>query len=87
MKGSFWWRENLRLLTTFKSFAKVNVKNGESCLLWTDVWKDDMLSNHFLELYSFAKNKALSVGKAISQQQHLHQLFHLPMSAIAFDQL
>ena len=87
MKGPFWWRENLRLLTTFKSFAKVTVKNGDNCLLWTDVWKDDLLSNHFPELYSFAKNKALSVGKAISQQQHLHQLFHLPMSAIAFDQL
>lgn len=49
--------------------------------------KDVLLSNHFPELYSFAKNKALSVSKAISQQQHRHQLFHLPMSAIAFDQL
>jgi len=59
----------------------------ESSLLWTDPWRDDLLSNTFLELCSFAKSKAISVSTAISQQLQLHQVFHMPLLVVAHEQL
>lgn len=37
-KGSFWWRDILKLLDCFKSFTMVQVQNGNSCFLWLDTW-------------------------------------------------
>jgi hypothetical protein len=31
-KGSFWWRDVLKLLDAFKGMALVNVQDGASCL-------------------------------------------------------
>lgn len=31
-KGSFWWKDVLKLLPKFKDLAKVQVRNGQSCL-------------------------------------------------------
>jgi hypothetical protein len=31
-KGSFWWRNNLKLLDSFKRMAMVNILDGASCL-------------------------------------------------------
>ena len=35
-KGSFWWKDVLKLLDKFKSMASVSVTDGASCLLWND---------------------------------------------------
>jgi hypothetical protein len=35
-KGSFWWRDILKLLDKFKGMASVSVYNGVSCLFWED---------------------------------------------------
>ena len=35
-KGSFWWRDVLKLLEPFKAFSVVHIQNGQSCLFWTD---------------------------------------------------
>jgi len=32
-KGSFWWKDCLKLLDKFKGMAKVTVSDGKSCLL------------------------------------------------------
>ena len=37
-KGSFWWRDILKLLDAFKGMAMVNIQNGASCLFWFDLW-------------------------------------------------
>lgn len=37
-KGSFWWRDNLKNLQTFKQMAQVQIKNGATCLFWKDNW-------------------------------------------------
>lgn len=37
-KGSFWWRDALKLLDKYKGLASVVVSNGETCLLWEDLW-------------------------------------------------
>lgn len=35
-KGSFWWRDILKLLDTFKTLSYVQVQNGQTCLFWQD---------------------------------------------------
>lgn len=30
-KGSFWWRDTLKTLPTFKKLASVEIRNGQSC--------------------------------------------------------
>jgi len=36
MKGSFWWRSNLKILKDYKDLASVQIRNGETCQLWED---------------------------------------------------
>ena len=61
-KGSFWWRDIVKLLNKFKGMARVEIGNGSSCFLWEDLWGNEILNQKFPELFSFAKkNKQNSV--------------------------
>lgn len=65
-KGSFWWRDTLKLLQKFKEMALIQVKDGQSCLFWKDKWLIKILEQQFPQLYSFAKNKAITVSRALN---------------------
>jgi len=65
--------------------AVITVKDGTSTLLWKDNWLQTPLMDQFPHLYSFAKNKNISVSKAFSQQS-LQSLFNLPLSVEAHQQ-
>jgi hypothetical protein len=43
MKGSFWWRSILKLLTTFKGIAEVEAGSGSTILFWKDVWNKPIM--------------------------------------------
>jgi hypothetical protein len=66
-KGSFWWRDILKLLQSFKNMAVIKVKNGRSCLFWKDKWQPQTLQLQFPQLNSFAKCKSIFVHKAFNQ--------------------
>ena len=85
-KGSFWWRDLLKLLDSFKGMAIVNVKDGKSCLLWQDMWLNQLPKLNFPELYSFAMNPQITLYDALSASSP-SDLFHLPISDIALQQL
>jgi len=38
--GSFWWRDIVKLLSSYKGMARVQIKNGATCFLWQDLWSD-----------------------------------------------
>jgi len=57
-KGSFWWRDVLKLLDKYKSMASVIISDEKSCLLWEDLWNGQVRKFQFPELHSFAKNKS-----------------------------
>jgi len=78
-RGSFWWRDILKLLTQFKGIAVVSIQDGKSCFLWHDMWSGMVCSQAFPELFSFAKNQLISVSVAANSPL-LHDLFHLPLS-------
>jgi len=63
-KGSFWWKDILKLLDKFKGMARVNINNAKSCLLWSDLWNDKVTMLAYLELYSFVKSKSTILAEA-----------------------
>jgi hypothetical protein len=81
-KGSLWWKDALKLLDKFQGIASVSVFNGQSCLLWDDLWNDQVRKLSLPELHSFAKNKSISLQKALSSAT-LVDLFNLPLSVQA----
>jgi hypothetical protein len=85
-KGSFWWRDSLKILDKYKGMASVLVNNGKTCLLWDDLWNGKIWKLEFPELHSFAKNKSISLEKAYGSPD-LHALFSLPLSVEAHEQL
>jgi hypothetical protein len=60
LKGSFWWRDNLRLLSTFKGIAQVHLGTGDTVLFWDDLWNGQIMKLKYPELYSFAINKSIT---------------------------
>lgn len=85
-KGSFWWRDILKLLDTYKGIASVSLNNGRTCMLWSDLWNGIVPSQSYLELWSFAKKKSISI-QHVKRVEDLEAIFHLPLSMIAYDQL
>jgi hypothetical protein len=85
-KGSFWWRDVLKLLHKFKGMASVTIFSGQSCLHWDDLWNGGVRKLLSPELHSFAKkNKSICLSKTISTE-NLLDLFHLPLSVEAHSQ-
>lgn len=85
LKGSFWWKDALKLLKKCKGLASVTIFNGQTCLLWDDLWNGKVRKLISPELHSFAKNKAISLAKAL-HNENLLELFHLPLSVEAHSQ-
>lgn len=81
--GSFWWRDIVKLLESFKGMARVTVQNGSTCFLWQDLWSDQILDQAYPELHSYAITNSTTV-RATHQLNEIHDLFHLPLSKEAF---
>jgi hypothetical protein len=87
-RGSFWWRNILTNIQYFKDVATPRLKDGMSILFWQDKWNGSgqCLRLAAPELYSFAKNKKISVQR-FRETQGNSGLFHLPLSEQAHLQL
>jgi hypothetical protein len=86
LKGSFWWRGNLRLLDKFKGIASVLVHKGDTCSLWHDLWGGSTRRQSLPQLFSFARKRQITVARARDTEELAH-LFTLPLSEEAFQQL
>lgn len=86
LKGSFWWKDNLKLLDSFKGMAMVNIVDGQSCLLWDDLWFNKVPRLQYPQLFSFAKLSGISINAAVNSEGP-NTLFHLPLSQLAAVQL
>lgn len=65
--------------------ASAQVIDGSSCLFWVNIWNGRLLSSQYPELFSFAKDKSISVCSFINAED-LTELFYLPHSSQAFSQ-
>lgn len=64
----------------------ITIESGQSCLFWTDNWRLVSPAISAPELFSYAKNKFLSVH-AVTNAEVLSDLFHLPVSQEALIQM
>lgn len=85
-KGSFWWRDTLKLLHKLKELAQIQIKNGKTCLFRNDQWSSQTLIEHYPQANSFAMNKIITVHSAFCQEDFT-SLFNLPLSQMAFQQV
>lgn len=84
-KGSFWWRDALKLLDKYKGMANVIVADGKTCFLWDDLWNGQVRKQQFPELHSFARNKFISLEN-VMDTENFSILFNLPLSEEAYIQ-
>ena len=61
-RGSFWWRDVLKLCDLFRGIANCKIGDRSTVLFWSDLWNDNVMQIKFPRLYSFAKNKNISVS-------------------------
>lgn len=85
-KGSFWWRDILKLLDTFKGMAMVSLNDGRTCFVWSDMWNGRVPCQSYPELWSFAKRKSITVQSA-KMIDDPGDLLHLPIFGQAYLQL
>jgi hypothetical protein len=52
------------LLTKIGDLFVSKIQNGQICQLWDDNWMDMSAKLKFPELYSFARNKVISMSAA-----------------------
>jgi hypothetical protein len=87
--GSYWWRDLIRLMDQYRSFATPHVGTGETVLFWSDEWEVDgsttPLSQRFAHLFSFAKDDKISVRDMVMLRDRTKE-FHLPLSGRAYDE-
>ena len=82
--GSFWWKDCLSIWDSFVSIVNIKAGTGKTIRFWMDNWMDTNLLEEFPHLFSFSKNKDISLMKFISvSQENIFDHFHLPLSLIA----
>ena len=82
-KGSFWWRDVLKLCDMFHGIDKCKVGDGSTILFWHDLWNDYIMQTKYPRLYTFAKNTNISVAQFLTSNT-LEIQFHLPLSEQAY---
>lgn len=85
-KGSFWWRDIVKLIDKYKGIPSVWVYDGDTVLFWQDTWNNHFLPLEFPHLFSFAKNVKITYKEAVNATS-LNEVLHLPLSAEAHEQL
>jgi hypothetical protein len=85
-KGSFWWRDIVKLLHKFKNLTSITVADGSTVLFWKDKWNGLIPAQAYPALLSFAKDEQISFRQAISKPNFI-QNFNTPLSVQAHHQL
>lgn len=85
-KGSFWFKDIMKFADNFRGIAAATIGPGDTTLLWSNVWNGNFLEHSLPRLYSFAKNKKVSVAQYINNQD-VQVNFHLPFSKQALEEL
>ena len=79
MIESFRWRSILKLLPWYKNNVICKAGKGDTILLWDDKWMPHKLQDNYLELFSFAINKDITLQQAFDIDNS-EALFHRPLS-------
>ena len=84
-KGSFWWKDILRLHTQFRGVAICSPNKGDTISFWEDIINGSIHSNIFPRLLEFAKGPCVSLWK-LRQADNLLNCFRIPMTREAYNE-
>ena len=84
-KGSFWWKDCMKMFDLFKEMTTCEIRSGNTCKLWDDSWNGEIMHFKFPELHSFCNQQNISV-KIAKDNGNLCSLFQLPLSITAHQQ-
>lgn len=56
LRGSFWWKDILKLLDSYKGITRINLQSGSTYFLWFDLWDDRVHNQSYPKLFSYAKS-------------------------------
>lgn len=84
-RGSFWWRDLVKLIPAFKTSSKGMPGNEDSFSFWQDAWASEPLSSRFPRAFSFAIDKSITLSNFALASDHLDH-FALPFSNLAFQE-
>lgn len=56
-RGSFWWRDIMKLLDTFRGMAQAHMGQGRTIAFWNDLWNGRILAVNYPELLSLRSIK------------------------------
>lgn len=82
----FWWRDVVKLLDTYKGMTKITVGDGKFVFLWKDLWNGQAKNQMWPELFSFVRNPWITIQQ-FTLTDSSNELFHLPLSGQAYQQL
>jgi hypothetical protein len=74
-KGSFWLKDIMKLSDRFRGIATATVGPGDTIMLWEDVWNGHYLKAELPRLFSYAKDKQITLAQFMLNpeiQQHLY---------------
>ena len=63
-KGSFWWKDCMKMYDLFREMATCDIKSGCTNLLWDDIWNGDIRRIKYPKLHSFTQKESISVKEA-----------------------
>jgi hypothetical protein len=77
-KGSFWWRDILRLHIQFRGVVVCSPVKGDTISFWGDLINDNILSLVFPSLFEYTKDPNISLWKMMNYANLIDQ-FRIPM--------
>ncbi|TVU49858.1 hypothetical protein EJB05_01197, partial [Eragrostis curvula] len=82
-KGSFWWKDIMGFVDHYRGITDCKVGNGETVLLWHDMWNGKILMEELPRLYPYARDTNISL-QDFNQVSSIQEAFHAPLSVQAF---
>jgi hypothetical protein len=86
--GSFWWRDVCSLMTRFRGVTTCSPGDGAAVLFWKDRWKENLMTERFARLYSFAIDTDVSLCAMLlcEDEGQLAMHFAIPLSEQAYQE-
>lgn len=84
-RGSFWWKDTLKLNVQFRNIAHCLPGMGDTVGLWEDNIAQQPFSVMFPNLYEYGVNKKMSVNTGLAAS-NLLEISRLPISRVAYNE-
>lgn len=84
-KGSFWWKDLLRLSSNYRGIAMCIPKRGDTISFWEDLINGRIHMNVCPHLFPFAKDPRISLA-SLHSSDNLLDNFRIPMSRQALNE-